>query len=153
RPAQAEKNTPRPDRASAASLPVLPPDADAGALLGISEEQLQAAARQFDLSCQARDGGSEEHALERLLECCRLDPCNLFYRQTLRQVNQSLLEKGRTRHRPGVLANLKTWARFKAACHRRDYRTILEYGEVLLLRKPDNVGTQVEMAVAAEELG
>jgi serine/threonine protein kinase len=153
RPAKAETTTPGPDRASAPSLPVLPSDADAGALLGISDEQLRFAARQFDRACQARDGNSGEYALELLLNCCQLDPTNLFYRQTLRVLSQSLRAQGRTRHRPGALANLATWARFKAARHRRDSLKILAYGELILLRNPSNVGTQVEMAVAAEELG
>ncbi|MBI1918538.1 MAG: protein kinase [Planctomycetes bacterium] len=152
-PTPAETTPARPDRSSAPSLPVLPPDADAGSLLGLSAEQLQIAAGQFDRACQARDGGSEEYALELLLGCCQLDPGNVFYRQTLRQVSRSLTERGGRQHRPSALAALATWARFKAARHRRDYQKILEYGEGLLLRNPRNVGTQTEMAAAAEGLG
>ncbi len=152
-PIPTEATPARPDRSSAPGLPVLPPDADAGASLGLSAEQIQIAAAQFDRASQARDGGSEEYALELLLNCCRLDPGNALYRQTLRQVGRSLAEQGRRQHQPGALTALATWARYKAARHRRDYHKILEYGEVLLLRNPRNVSRQVEMAAAAEELG
>jgi len=91
--------------------------------------------------------------VELLLSCCQLDPANLYYRKTLRLLSRSLTAQGRTRHRPGALAALATWARFKAAHHRGDAQKVLEHGEVLLLRNPSNVGTQLEMAAAAEELG
>lgn len=132
--------------------PVSPPEVDAAFLLGLGAEQVQAAAEQFDQARKARDAGNDEIALERLLGCCQLDPGNLFYRQTLRQVGHSLAKRSRTSHRPGAIAALATWARLKAARLRHDWRKVLECGEVLLLRDPSDVATRVDMAAAAEAL-
>src|SRR5207253_1738642 len=96
---------------------------------------------------------NEEYALELLLSCCKLDPSNLLYRKMLRRFSRSLAEQHRTGLRPGVLATLATRARFKAARRRHDHRKVLEYGEALLLRDPADVGTQADMAGAAEALG
>jgi tetratricopeptide (TPR) repeat protein len=84
------------------------------------------------------------------LTCCKLDPTSLPSRQALRAVSRSLAEQGR---RPGALGSLLTRARFAAARRRGDRRKVLEYGEELLLRDPDDIATQMVMAEAAGELG
>jgi len=135
------------------AVPVLPPQADAANLVVVGPEDRVTAAGQFKRACEIRDAGNEEDAVELLLNCCSIDPANLLYRQTLRQVSGSLAAQQRTGRRPGVLAALATWARLKAALRRHDYRRALEHGEVLLLRNPGDVGTQLDVALAAEELG
>ena len=125
------------------------PDSDSANLLGLPVEQLRSAAGQFERARQARDAGSESYALEMLLSCCRLDPANLLYRQTLRQVGRALADKDR----PGLLSALATRLRLKSARRRHDRLKVLEYGESLLVRNPADVGTQLVMAEAAEELG
>src|SRR5262249_39548816 len=80
-----------------------PHEADPAALLGLSAEQVRTAAGQFDRACQARAADHDEYALELLLSACRLDPGNVFYRQTLRQVSRALAEQKRTTRRPGIL--------------------------------------------------
>lgn len=143
----------RPEPLPSVTLPALPAESDAGNLVAVSPEERATAAGQFDRACEVRDAGNEEYALELLLSCCTIDPGNLFYRQTLRQVSATLTAQDRTGQRPGVLSALATWTRLKAAQRRHDYRRVLEYGEVLLLRKPRDVGTQLDLAAAAEELG
>jgi serine/threonine protein kinase len=126
---------------------------DSTFILGLTAEQVRAAAGQYDRSRQAREAGNEEYALELLLSCCKLDPSELRYREALREVSQFLVEQSRTKHRPGALSALATRTRFHAARHRQDHRKVLEHGETLLLRDPADVGIQADMAEAADELG
>src|SRR5262249_33663807 len=76
--------------------------------LGLSGDQLRAAAGQFDRAREAREAGNEAYALELLLSCCKLDPANLVYRQTLREVGRSLAGHGRAGRWLGALASLRT---------------------------------------------
>jgi len=123
------------------------------AAVEVPPELRQAAAAQYERARQAQDAGNEDYALELLTTCCKLDPGNLLSRQTLREVGRSVAEKKGSGGWLGSLTSLPLRAKFKAAVHRGDHRKVLEYGEELLARHPDEVGTQVSMGEAAGALG
>src|SRR5439155_5875 len=51
----------------------------------LTPEQRRAATGQFERANQVLKGGDHEYGLRLLLECCKIDPANLIYRQALRQ--------------------------------------------------------------------
>jgi serine/threonine protein kinase len=127
-----------PEPASSDEHPPLPRD-----------EQLQAAAGQFQRALEAAEGEQWEYALQLLLSCCKLDPGNVLYRQRLREVGRSQA-RGRGWFAP--LADLASRRKVRAAHRLGEHRQVLELGEVMLLRKPDDVETHLLMAEAADAL-
>jgi tetratricopeptide (TPR) repeat protein len=128
-------------------------NSDHSALPSPSPEHRRAAAGQFERANQVVATGNYDYGIRLLLSCCRLDPANLVYRQALRRT-----EKARYRNnlRGSWLACLTTWAprlRVKEALRRLDYLRVLEHGEQVLVRNPWDVGTQMDMAEAADALG
>src|SRR5262249_31878374 len=82
-----------------------------------------------------------------------LDPANLLYRQALRRTEKA---KYRNNLRGSWLSWLTTWparARLKAAKSAGKHLEVLEHGEQVLMRKPWDVGAQIDMAAAADPLG
>jgi tetratricopeptide (TPR) repeat protein len=111
------------------------------------------AAGQFERAHQVVATGNYDYGIRLLLSCCKLDPANLIYRQALRRTEKA---KYHNNLRGSLLAWLTTWpikARIKAAKRARDYLKVLEYGERVLVRNPWDVGTQMDMAEAADTLG
>jgi tetratricopeptide (TPR) repeat protein len=119
-------------------------------LLGLTPDQVQAAAAQFQRACQAAEKKNLEYALDLLLTCCKLDPLTPAYRYKLREVGQELV---RRKGRGGWFKGLAVRTRFRAARRAGDPRRVLEAGEEVLLRDPDDMRTHMDMALAAEELG
>jgi tetratricopeptide (TPR) repeat protein len=121
-------------------------------VLVVSAEQRQAATGQFERAVEVHSGGGDpEYAFKLLLSCCKLDPENLLYRQTLRDVGKALAgPKGGWLKSLGALPARR---RFRAARRAGDLRKVLEHGEEVLARAPNDVGTQTEMAEAALDLG
>jgi tetratricopeptide (TPR) repeat protein len=119
--------------------------------LPISPEQKQAAALQYERASEARASGNSDYALQLLLACCKLDPANLDYRRSLREVI-GLAERKRSGWF-GALADLPQRRRVKAARAAGEHRKALELGEELLTRVPDDIGVQIDLADSAEELG
>jgi serine/threonine protein kinase len=125
-----------------------PPDA-----LDVTPEMRQAALGQFLHAAEVmRSGGDLAYAQELLLSCCKLDPVNLKYRKTLREVNRDLAAK-RKGGWFGSLTLLPVRGRLKKARHAGEHRQALEHGEELLCRAPNDIPAQIEMAQSAEELG
>src|SRR4051794_40115472 len=69
-------------------------------------EQHRVAATQFDRANQVVATGNYDHGIGLLLECCRLDPANLLYRQALRRAEKA---KYRNNLRGSWLAWLWSW--------------------------------------------
>lgn len=116
-------------------------------------EQRRQAALHFDRASQLVATGAHLPGVRLLIECCKLDPANLLYRQALRRAMKARL--GNTPPR-GWLAWLRTWplrARLRAARAGGRYLEVLDLGECVLVRNPWDVATQREMAGAAELLG
>ena len=119
----------------------------------INPEHRRVAVSQFEHANQAVATGNYDYGIRLLLMCCKLDPANLIYRQTLRRTEKA---KYKNNLRGGWLAWLTAWpakARTKTALKTGDYLGVLVYGELVLARNPWDVGAQMDMAVAADELG
>jgi tetratricopeptide (TPR) repeat protein len=116
-------------------------------------EQRRVAAGKFERANQVVVTGNYDYGIHLLLDCCRIDPGNLIYRQALRRTEKA---KYRNNLRGSMFARLTTWptrARMKAALGARDYLKALEYGERILTKNPWDVAVQMDMADAAEVLG
>src|SRR5207244_3220465 len=89
--AEAAEAPERPERAKRRKAPAAAVAQDTPAAeLGLSPEQLQAAAGQFERGCQIiEQSGATDYALQLLLSCCVLDPTNITYRQRLRQATNA----------------------------------------------------------------
>jgi tetratricopeptide (TPR) repeat protein len=120
-----------------------------GGPLSPSPEQRRAAAAAFDRATRAVAAGDDRHGIRLLLECCRLDPANLLYRQALRRA-----EKARYANnlKGGWFAWLFNWprrARLRRARAAGRHLEVLELGERVLVRNPWDVPAHVSMADAA----
>jgi tetratricopeptide (TPR) repeat protein len=127
--------------------------ADPNRLPAPSPEHRRIAAERFEHARRAVTSENYDYAVQLLLTCCKLDPGNLIYRQELRR-NQKAKHKNKLRG--GFFAFLTTRkpkAKMKLAKQRRDYLHVLEYGEQVLARNPWDIGTQLDMAAAADALG
>jgi tetratricopeptide (TPR) repeat protein len=118
-----------------------------------SPEQRRQAALHFDRGNQLVATGDSAAGVRLLLDCCRLDPANLLYRQALRRAQKTHFGN---RRRAGWLAWLRAWplrARLRVARRAGRYIEMLRIGERILARDPWNIPVQIEMARAAEVLG
>lgn len=116
-------------------------------------EQHRVAAGQFERANQVVATGGYDYGIHLLLDCCRIDPANLLYRQALRRAEKA---KYRNNLRGAWLAWLWSWparARLKAARRAGRGLEVLQFGERILTRNPWDVGAQADMADAAESLG
>ena len=118
-----------------------------------SPEQRRIAAERFERANQVIATGNYDYAIQLLLTCCKLDPGNLIYRQTLRRTQKAKYSNNLRGSRFAFLSNSTAKARIKTAKHSGDYLKVLEYGEEILVRNPWDLGTQMDMAEAALQLG
>lgn len=120
-------------------------------VLGITAEQKQAASEQFTYATEVlRSQGGPAYAQELLLAAVKLDPTNLLYRKMLREVIREHTHKGGWFT---ALSMIHARSRLRAAIRANEYRLALELGEEILVRRPGDISTQVEMAESAEALG
>jgi serine/threonine-protein kinase len=130
------------------AVPDEPPDA-----LGVTADQRHAASGQYNHATEViRSDGDPAYAQQLLLSCCKLDPSNLLYRRMLREISRDLA-KTRKASWFGSLGNLPARSRLRSARNAGEHRKVLEYGEELLSRNPDDASTQLDMAASAEALG
>jgi len=119
----------------------------------ISPEQRKAAAGQFERANQVIATGNFDYGIQLLLNCCKIDPASLVYRQTLRKTEKT---KFNNNMRGSALAFLTTFSSrisLKKAERAENYLAVLEHGERILLRNPWDVGVQLVMAEAFRALG
>jgi hypothetical protein len=119
----------------------------------LSPEQRRVAVRQYERAIQVLEKGNFDYGTHLLLSCCKLDPANLVYRQTLRRFNKAALP---TRPRRGPLDWVKWLLRhvkLRAARHSGNYLKVLDYGEEILLDNPLNRNISLAMAAGADGLG
>jgi tetratricopeptide (TPR) repeat protein len=125
-----------------------------GAMLSpVNAELRRIAAGKFERANQVAATGNFDYGIHLLLDCCKIDPANLIYRQALRRIEKA---KYRNNLRGSVFAWLTCWpirARMKAALGTGDYLKVLEQGERILMRNPWDVGAQMSMSEAADALG
>ncbi|MBV9125941.1 MAG: protein kinase [Planctomycetes bacterium] len=141
RPAPAVKETP----------PAPPPPSSS--VLEVNPEHLRAAAGQFERANQVIATGNFDYGIHLLLSCCKLDPANIGYRQTLRRLEKKKYQNNRRGSWLAFLTTLPPRARLKAAKQAGDHLKVLEHGEEVLTRNPWDLGSQLDMAEAAEALG
>ncbi len=118
-----------------------------------SPEHRRAASGQFERANQVVGKGDYDYAIRLLMSCCLFDPANIIYRQALRRVQRARYGNNLS---GSWFAWLTAWparVRVKRALHAGKYLKVLEHGEWVLMRSPWHVGTQVDMASAAEALG
>ena len=94
-----------------------------------------------------------EYAITLLLTCCRLDPGNFLYRQTLRKTQKDKFGNNLRGSRLAFLSTPRWKHRVKSAKRSRDYLKVLEHAEQVLCRNPWDMSTQLEMAEAFDALG
>jgi tetratricopeptide (TPR) repeat protein len=128
-------------------------DNDSQVLPPLGPEHRRVAAGQFDRANQVISTGNHDYGIQLLLTCCKLDPANLIYRQALRRTEKAKYKNNLRGSRLAFLTTSATKAKLKAAKSSRDYLKVLEYGEEVLVRNPWDIGTQMDMAEAAEALG
>src|SRR5262245_26783467 len=118
-----------------------------------SPEHRRVAAGKFDRANQVVATGNYDYGIRLLLDCCKLDPANLLYRQALRRTEKA---KYRNNLRGSRWAWLTTWLlrlRLKTARESGEHLRALELGERILTRNPWDIGVQMDMASAADALG
>jgi tetratricopeptide (TPR) repeat protein len=128
-------------------------DPNAPSLPPVNAERRRIAVGKFERANQVISTGNFDYGIHLLMDCCKIDPSNLPYRQKLRATEKV---KYRNNLRGSLFARLTSWpirARMKAALRARDYLKVLEYGERILMRNPWDMGAQMNMAEAAEEMG
>jgi tetratricopeptide (TPR) repeat protein len=88
-----------------------------------------------------------------LLTCCKLDPANFLFRQTLRRTQKAKYNNNLRGSRLAFLTTFRLRAKLKTAKRARDYIRVLEVGEQILSKNPWDTGAQMDMAEAADALG
>jgi tetratricopeptide (TPR) repeat protein len=118
-----------------------------------SAEHRRIAAAQYERANQVITTGNYDYGIRLLLSCCKLDPANLIYRQALRRTEKTKYQNNLRGSRLAGLTSVGTKAKLKAAKRTGDYLKVLEHGESILTGNPWDVGTQMDMAEAADALG
>ncbi|HTU18851.1 MAG TPA: protein kinase [Gemmataceae bacterium] len=126
---------------------------DNPALLKLSTEQLQTAARQYQRAEEARANGNLDYAVELLLTCTKFDPVSIVYREALREAGQGAAQRRGLGGWLSSLTSLTTRARVMAARRAHLFRKVLVDGEEVLVRYPNDLKTQMAMAESAGALG
>jgi Tfp pilus assembly protein PilF len=112
-------------------------------------EQRQAAARQYLNAMRWLAAQRTANAVALLLNCCRLDPASMVYRQALRKT-QRLLSASR-----GPFGLLKRWRATRAlqnAVQSQHWQKVLDLAEKVLTLDPANEAAHLGMATAFESL-
>jgi len=119
----------------------------------VSAESRRIAAERFERANQVAASGNFDYAIQLLLACTRLDPRNFLFRQTLRRTQKAKYKNNLRGSRLAFLTTIRLRTKLKSAKRGRDYLKVLDYGEQLLSKNPWDVGSQMDMAEAADALG
>ena len=113
-------------------------------------EQRRTAAEHYQIADQWRVAGRPDKAVPILLNCCRLDPQNMIYRQGLRTAQRQL------RPARGPIALLRKWRavrRLQGATAAKDWVKVLDLAEVVLTLDAGDCRAHVALATAFEAVG
>jgi tetratricopeptide (TPR) repeat protein len=119
----------------------------------VSPEHRRIAAERFSRANQVIGDSNFDYGIQLLLTCCRLDPANFLYRQTLRRTQKQKFGNNLRGSRLAFLTTFRKRAWLKAARTSGDHLKVLEYGEEILSRNPWDLGVQMDMAEACDTLG
>jgi serine/threonine protein kinase len=111
------------------------------------------AVRQFETATQFLAAGNLRAAITLLRVCCRLEPANLTYRDTLREAQQAQHDNNHTARWLGRLTSLPAKIRLRFAHRAGNQGKVLDLGEQILGQDPGSLATHLLMARAAEGLG
>jgi hypothetical protein len=119
----------------------------------VTPEQARAAAAFHQRAVQViAEGGGDDYARQLLANGLRLDPANITYRQTLRDMT-STASTGMLGRLIGSLKNvLGVKSKLRSARASSDWRAVLEHGEEVLATQPEDVDTHLALAEAATNL-
>ena len=118
----------------------------------LTHEQRLAAAGQFERANQVIATGSLDYGIQLLRNCCSLDPGNLTYRQVLRKTQKAKYKNNLKGQPLAPLLTLRSKLKLKAAQKNDQPIRVLALGEEILMRNPWDVGADLAMAEAFEEL-
>ncbi len=107
----------------------------------------------FTRAKEAIASGNLDYTISLLLTCCKIDPANFFYRQTLRKTQKEKYGNNLRGSRFAFVSTPRWKGKVKAAKRSRDYLKVLEHGEQVLCRNPWDKGTQMDMSEAFDALG
>ena len=127
--------------------------ASADHLPAVTAESRRIAAERFDRANQVASSGNFDYAIQLLLTCCKLDPANFLFRQTLRRTQKAKYKNNLRGSRLASVTTIRLRARLKSAKRSREYAKVLEFGELILSKNPWDIGAQMDMAEAADALG
>ena len=99
-------------------------------------DQRRIAQDSFTKAREAIAGDQLDYAIALLLTCCRLDPGNFLYRQTLRKTQKDKFGNNLRGSRFAFLTTPRWKARVKSAKRGRDYLKVLEHAEQVLVPQP-----------------
>ncbi len=119
----------------------------------LTPEQRRVVMERFDRANQVIATGDFDYGIQLLLTCCKLDPANLQYRQTLRRTQKAKYDNNLRGSRLASVSTVKSRTRMKLAKRNQGYLEILEYGEIILSSNPWDLDAQMDMAEAADNLG
>jgi tetratricopeptide (TPR) repeat protein len=124
-----------------------------GAVPPPTTDQRRVAQESFAKAKELISEGGFDYAIQLLLTCCRLDPANFFYRQTLRKTQKDKYGNNLRGSRFAFLTTPRWKAKLRVAKRGREYLKALEYGEQVLCRNPWDLGAQMDMAESFDALG
>jgi Flp pilus assembly protein TadD len=116
-------------------------------------EQRRVTAETFDRARQVIQTGNYDYAIQLLRTCCRLDPGNFLFRQTLRRCQKDKYGNNLRGSRFAFFSTPRFKARVKGAKAGRDYLRVIEASEDVFARNPWDLGTAMDAAEAFEALG
>ncbi len=116
-------------------------------------DQKRIAQDSFVRAKEAIQSRNLDYAITLMLTCCKLEPANFLYRQTLRKTQKDKYGNNLRGSRFCFLSTPRWKAKVKSAKRARDYLRLLENAEQVLYRNPWDLGTQMDMAEAFDALG
>src|SRR3974390_1551597 len=87
----------------------------------LSAEHRRVAAERFDRANQVVAAGEFDYGIQLLLTCCKLDPANMLFRQTLRRTQKAKFGNNLRGSRLAIITTFRTRARLKNAKRARDF--------------------------------
>lgn len=131
----------------------MPEQSSAAPVPAPTAEQRRIALDSFNRAKELVKDGGYDYAIQLLLTCCKLDPANFLFRQTLRKTQKDKYGNNLRGSRFAFLTTPRWKAKLKVAKRNRDYLKALEFGEQVLGRNPWDLGAQMDMAEAFDALG
>ena len=91
-------------------------------------EQRRIATERFERANQVIATGDYDYGIQLLMTCCKIEPSNLIYRQTLRRTQKAKFKNNMRGSRFAMFSTSASKARIKAARHSSDFLKVLEQG-------------------------